>query len=72
MNYFLNLEYKVEKTAMDFEIALGSALRTQFPAAKLQGSAFHWNQAIWRKVQSLGLVVSHPCQTSSHTEHTQQ
>ena len=50
-------ECKVEKFVMDFEIALWSAVRTLFPVAKLQGCAFHWNQAIWRQVQSLGLAV---------------
>lgn len=50
-------ECNVQKFVMDFEIALWSAVRSLFPVAKLQGCAFHWTQAIWRKVQSLGLAV---------------
>lgn len=48
---------KVEKFVMDFEIALWQAVRATLPASCIQGCAFHWNQAIWRKVQSLGLAV---------------
>lgn len=50
-------ECNVEKLVMDFEMALWSAVRTLLPMAELQGCSFHWNQAIWRKVQSLGLAV---------------
>lgn len=50
-------ECKVEKIVMDFEMALWSVVRKLFPVAKLQGCAFHWNQAVWRKIQALGLAV---------------
>ena len=47
----------VGKFVMDFEMVLWSAVRSTFPMAKIQGCAFHWKQAVWRKVQSLGLAV---------------
>lgn len=31
------------------------ACRTVFPAARLHGCFFHWSQAIWRKIQEIGL-----------------
>ena len=39
----------------DFESGLISAVRDEFPNARHQGCYFHFTQAIWRKVQKLGL-----------------
>ena len=33
------------------------AVQSTFQTTETQGCAFHWNQAVWRKVQSLGLTV---------------
>lgn len=35
--------------------ALWQALRKALPATRLRGCVFHWAQAVWRKVQALGL-----------------
>lgn len=50
-------ECKAEKFVIHFDFALWSAVITLFPVTKLQGCAFHCNQAICRKVQSPGLAV---------------
>lgn len=44
---------------VDFEIAAIQAFRRTFPGAEIKGCNFHFNQAIWRKVQALGLVDSY-------------
>ena len=40
----------------DFELALIQATALNFPNASHKGCYYHFKQAIWRKVQSLGLV----------------
>ena len=41
----------------DFEAALWRAVEQVFYDAQIQGFVFHWTQAIWRKVQDLGLTT---------------
>lgn len=43
----------------DFESGLIEAVRSQFPGAKHAGCHFHYTQAVWRKVQHLGLVTAY-------------
>lgn len=47
----------VEQVTLDFEAAMWVALRNVLPKVQLQGSVFHWTQAVWRKIQELGLQV---------------
>ena len=47
----------VEKFVMDFEWAMWDAAASIFSDTICQGCSFHFSQAIWRKVQDLGLVV---------------
>ena len=42
----------------DFELALIQATVLNFPNASHKVCYYHFKQAIWRKVQSLGLVKS--------------
>ena len=46
----------VKKITLDFEKALWSVLRHLFPSAKIIGCAFHWTQALWRKVRCHQLI----------------
>lgn len=41
---------------IDFEISAINAFRSVFPRSQLKGCNFHFNQCLWRKVQSLGLA----------------
>lgn len=41
----------------DFETALHAALQQDFPNTRHQGCYFHFVQAVWRKIQALGLVA---------------
>ena len=45
----------VEEFVTDFESATWKAVASVLPETKLQGCAFHWGQAVWRKTQEIGL-----------------
>ena len=47
----------VQKFVADFERGLWNALHQLFPGIPVQGCAFHWSQAIFRKIQKSGLAV---------------
>ena len=49
----------VEQVTADFESAVWGAFRKVLPEVQLLGCAFHWNQALWRKVQELGLQTAY-------------
>ena len=49
----------VQSITLDFEAAVWVALKTVLPSVSLKGCLFHWNQAIWCKIQQLGLVTSY-------------
>ena len=44
----------VQEVVADFE----SGVKSRLPQVTLRGCAFHWGQAVWRKIQELGLQVS--------------
>ena len=61
----LPTEIRLQKIVCDFEKAVWRALRKTtvadaYPDFELQGCLFHWTQAIWRKVQSLGMSSASP------------
>ncbi|XP_019628711.1 PREDICTED: uncharacterized protein LOC109473277 [Branchiostoma belcheri] len=45
----------VKTFVMDYEAALWLALDEVFPGKSRKGCAFHWSQAVFRKLQNLGL-----------------
>lgn len=40
---------------LDFESAIWRAIAVTFPGVLCRGCIFHWKQAVWRKVQEVGL-----------------
>ena len=50
---------EIQSVVMDFENATWNAFRDIFPEADRKGCHFHWTQALWRKIQALGLVVAY-------------
>ncbi len=53
----LGLQFNPQTICIDFETAMISAINDTFPQARVRGCLFHFCQAIWRKVQTLGLAV---------------
>ena len=49
----------VTKMVLDFEIAMWATIPTVFHKVSFMGCAFHWKQAVWRKIQELGLVIAY-------------
>lgn len=48
-----------KKIKIDFEAALQEALDDVFPEADLSGCIYHFNQCLWRKIQSLGMAAEY-------------
>ena len=48
-------EPRVKRVVIDFEPAMWKGFVSVMPEVKLKGCAFHWSQAVWRKVQEYGL-----------------
>ena len=49
------LELTPSSVLSDFEQALINSIRLNFPTAQHRGCYYHYSQAIWQKVQALGL-----------------
>jgi len=52
--------------AGDFEAAVWKAVRSLMPTVQLYGCLFHWNQAVFRKIQELGIAKSYMERRSTH------
>ncbi|KAF9754353.1 hypothetical protein NGRA_3361, partial [Nosema granulosis] len=53
----LILDIKLKILVIDFEVAIKNAFRTIFPNVTIKHCLFHFGQAIWRKISSLGLSI---------------
>ena len=47
--------WNLQAAMLDFELGLRNSLKKVWPNIRLSGCWFHYTQAIWRKVQKLGL-----------------
>lgn len=47
--------FSLEAVVADFEAAVWQAFRQEFPGVELRGCSFHWGQAVFRKIQNLGM-----------------
>ena len=48
----------------DFEVGLIQAVELNFPIASLTGCYFHFTQALWRKIQGVGLQTEYCAENS--------
>ena len=56
----------VRSVTSDFERALWRAVSAVFPNVEHHGCTFHWTQAVYRKIQSLGLASAYQSDRSTH------
>ena len=59
--------YALKTITLDFEAAMWQAASDVFPNVKLLGCVFHWAQAVWCKVQAVGLQGAYTNDTSTHS-----
>ncbi|XP_076037058.1 uncharacterized protein LOC143022632 [Oratosquilla oratoria] len=50
---------RLQQLVIDYEMAMWKAFPKVFKEVKIIGCLFHWTQALWRKIQELGLQVSY-------------
>ena len=56
----------VRRAIVDFESGLWKAIPKVYPNVNLKGCSFHWTQAVWRKIQLLGLQQQYINNSSTH------
>ena len=55
----LGEELSVQEITIDFEESVWRAILDVLPNVYIRGCSFHWGQAVWRKIQEVGLQVSY-------------
>lgn len=60
-------EVNLRTVVADFESSFWKAVRSVFPDIAIKGCSFHWRQAVWRKVDSLGLRVPYLTSGAIHS-----
>ena len=67
--YLITKELRFSATlTSDFELAIIQAAELNFPNASHRGCYYHYMQAIWRKVQSLGLAEEYKAENQENQE----
>ena len=56
----------VKTVTIDFKQQCGVLFPLVFPGVAILGCCFHWTQAVWRKVQELGLQVAYNSDDKTH------
>ena len=56
----------VQMAVVDFESAVWKAVRQVIPHADMRGCSFHWGQAVFRHLQSLGLQTAYHSDPQFH------
>ena len=51
--------WRSQNVICDFEVALITAIHTELPRTSVRGCYFHFSQALWRQVSSLGIVTAY-------------
>ena len=51
----IDANFSPEKFHIDFEAGMLKAIERVFPDSEVKGCLFHFTQAVWRKVQAVGL-----------------
>ena len=50
---------KLRRVVLDFEAAVWNSLKIVFPTAEIRGCSFHFTQAVYRKLQNIGLQCAY-------------
>lgn len=53
----LGKEMRLNSVVVDYEKSMWAALRLVLPEVDIKGCLFHFNQALYQKVQEIGLQV---------------
>lgn len=59
-------ELKVKEITVDFEASMWNAIPEILPDVIIRGCSFHWGQAVWRKIQEIGLQVPYTDDVGTH------
>jgi hypothetical protein len=49
-------DHKPSEFSVDFESTMIKIIKARFPGSKITGCTFHMRQAVWRKLQEIGLI----------------